>query len=194
MVRGQRMPESDADQLRAIGGKIRTSRRAMLSVEAFAEKSGVSVGQISRIENGTGNPSVESLLRMVTALGYDLDDVIEPESADQTVVVRAHERRPFSSSTTPYNIELILPTMNSDMSVTYCEEQPGEVRDADRSIDGDLLYYVIDGTMEIDKDGQAHVLGPGDALLVGFPHRNRVIGDQVVKTVQMFRTGGLMNE
>jgi transcriptional regulator with XRE-family HTH domain len=188
------MPEADADQLRVIGEKIRTSRRAMLSVEAFAEASGVSVGQISRIENGTGNPSVESLLRVITALGYDMADILEPEVSDRTVVVRSDERRTFSSETTPYSIELILPTMSGDMSVTYCEEQPGEIRNADSTIDGDVLYFVIDGTMDIEKDGHTYRLGPGDALLVGFPHRNTVVGDTVVKTVQMFRVGGLMNE
>ena len=43
-----------------------------MSVEALAEKSGVSRSTLLRLESGTGNPSLETLTRLACELGLTL--------------------------------------------------------------------------------------------------------------------------
>ena len=43
-----------------------------MSVEALAEKSGVSRSTLLRLESGTGNPSLETLSRLAGELGLTL--------------------------------------------------------------------------------------------------------------------------
>lgn len=186
-MRKRPLPEQDANQLLDLGQTIRSSRRGVLSLEALAKRAGMSAGQLSRIENGSGNPSIEILLRIADALGLELTDLIEPPPAARTYVIKAGQRRKFRSPAGPHDIELLTPTIRNDLSVSYCTEQPGEVRVAEQQVSGEVLYYVVAGQIEIDKNGTRYPLGRGDSLLVSFPHRVIVTSDIPAEHLAVFR-------
>lgn len=62
-----------SEVMRRLGLLVRTERRRRsMSVEALAEKSGVSRSTLLRLESGTGNPSLETLTRLACELGLTL--------------------------------------------------------------------------------------------------------------------------
>jgi len=52
----------------AVGRAIRAMRHGRMSLQELADKSNVSVGSLSQIENGRGNPSLAMLERIAGAL------------------------------------------------------------------------------------------------------------------------------
>ncbi|MBO5719350.1 MAG: helix-turn-helix transcriptional regulator, partial [Bacteroidales bacterium] len=61
------------DKTKSVGSKIKRLRETkMISVEDFAERSGLSVEQINLIENDNQLPSLAPLIKMARALGVRL--------------------------------------------------------------------------------------------------------------------------
>jgi len=87
----------------SFGEALRERRQAnRISVRALASQVGVSPSLVSQIENGKVNPSVDTLVALVTALGLSLDELFldVPAKAGEplpqpggTGVVRADARR-----------------------------------------------------------------------------------------------------
>lgn len=69
------------DTQKALAERVRQMRkRAKLTQEALAEKAELSIQHISDLERGRGNPTLQSLSRLSTALGVSLWDLVNIES------------------------------------------------------------------------------------------------------------------
>jgi len=69
------------DTQKALAERVRQLRkRAKLTQEALAEKAELSIQHISDLERGKGNPTLQSLSRLSTALGVSLWDLVNIES------------------------------------------------------------------------------------------------------------------
>lgn len=67
-----------SEKFRAIGSNIRMVRNAMgISQTELANRVGSDKSAISRYENGTQRPSLETLMRVADALGVDLIDILK---------------------------------------------------------------------------------------------------------------------
>lgn len=76
----------------ALGVTVRSARtRLGLSVQALAQSAGVSLGLVSQVEHGKGNPSLQSIQRLAKALGMSAGRLLEPP-VDALTVVTADER------------------------------------------------------------------------------------------------------
>lgn len=66
------MPKIHSDAARIIGQRIRTARHELgISLEDLGELAEVNWTSIGKIERGTSSPTVESLIRIATALEVD---------------------------------------------------------------------------------------------------------------------------
>jgi XRE family transcriptional regulator, regulator of sulfur utilization len=102
-----------------IGGGIRARRHtAGHTLEELASRSGLSKTILSRIENGRGNPSVETLFRIARALGLPLSALLEDGEPPAARRIPARSGTPLLgdsgmsawlilSERVPYRIELI---------------------------------------------------------------------------------------
>ncbi|MDF2560254.1 MAG: putative transcriptional regulator [Microbacterium sp.] len=73
-----------------LGAAVRESRRRLgLSVQALAEKAGVSLGLVSQLERGMGNPSLQSIQRLAGALGVPVSQLLDEPAGELAVVVRS---------------------------------------------------------------------------------------------------------
>ncbi|MDD7944667.1 XRE family transcriptional regulator [Microbacterium sp. NE2HP2] len=90
-----RPPETDeAQAVRALGATIRDSRKRLgLSVQALAEKAGVSFGLVSQLERGMGNPSLQSIHRLAGALGVPVGQLLDEPAGELAVVVAGQGHR-----------------------------------------------------------------------------------------------------
>ena len=81
-----------------IGSKIRGIRESKnLSLEEIAERSGLSIEQITSIENDQNLPSLGPLIKIARALGVRLGTFLDDSDAIGPVVTRAADRERDSS-------------------------------------------------------------------------------------------------
>jgi transcriptional regulator with XRE-family HTH domain len=102
-----------------IAGFIRARRRASgLTLDELATRSGLSKTILSRIENGRGNPSVETLFRIARALEVPLSALLEDGTAPAARRIPARSGTALlgdsgmaawliDAETVPYRVELI---------------------------------------------------------------------------------------
>lgn len=80
---------TDAQVNRTLGDNLRRLRAAgRLSLDALAERSGVSKGMLAQIEKGSTNPSIGTLCKIANAFGVTLQTLLaEPEARVQKISV-----------------------------------------------------------------------------------------------------------
>src|SRR6201999_2260722 len=64
----------------------RERARTGLSLTELAKRAGIAKSTLSQLENGTGNPSLETLWALGTALGVPLSRLIDPPSREIQVI------------------------------------------------------------------------------------------------------------
>lgn len=85
------MSDPDVDgTLDAVGARLRRLRdRRGMTLAALAERTGVSVSTLSRLEAGRRRPTLEQLLPLAKAYGVTLDDLVgAPPTGDPRIVLR----------------------------------------------------------------------------------------------------------
>jgi transcriptional regulator with XRE-family HTH domain len=76
------------------GGLVReVRRRAGLTQRQLARRAGVSQPTIARIESGDARPSLERILEVVRAAGFDLDVHVVPLDEDALAMAERNLRR-----------------------------------------------------------------------------------------------------
>ena len=169
-----------------MGTAIRDTRRGRLSIEELAARAGVSAGQLSHIENGTGNPSVEMLIRIMSVLNLSVNDLFDPSSATSTYVVRAGQRRRYRPLDTGYDVDLLTPGIRFQMSGSTAVLQPGE-RMEPGPFRGSLLIYILSGSVEITKADATYQLATGDSMAISLPYAMAAVGDTPAGYISVFR-------
>lgn len=90
----EKMSVQPALDMVAIGRRIRALRqKRQLSLEALAERSGVSVSMLSTVERGQKVPSVLIMGQIATALDTSIGRLVGEESAPRVIVMRAADQR-----------------------------------------------------------------------------------------------------
>lgn len=76
------------DRTNIIGEKIKDLRTAKeISIDELAERTGLTAGQIERIENNIDIPSLAPLLKIARALGVRLGTFLDDQSEEDGPVV-----------------------------------------------------------------------------------------------------------
>jgi DNA-binding XRE family transcriptional regulator len=72
--------DSEEDlQFRGLAKELKGQReKAGLSLAIIAERSGIDQGALSRLENGRGNPTIQTLMRYAKAIGGRIDWSFKP--------------------------------------------------------------------------------------------------------------------
>lgn len=180
---------ASAEQLMAtVGSQLHSLRKLRsLTIEALSAQSGVSVGLISQIERGRGNPSFNTLVQMAHALEVPIGRLFH--SADDTSpVVRSQERRSLDlhGPTGDATHELMSPDLNGALEAVWVEAPPGyDTSDTPFAHAGEEFGVVLQGRHEVYLDGVCYELGPGDSITYPSttPHWYRNPGPEPVKAI-----------
>jgi transcriptional regulator with XRE-family HTH domain len=184
-ARKKPLDQEGSDQLRAMGAAIRDTRRGRLSLEELAARAGVSAGQLSHIENGTGNPSVEMLIRIMSVLNLSVNDLFEPSPATSTYVIRAGQRRRYRPLDSTHDVELLTPGIRFQMSGSAVVLPPGQTQ-VSGVFNGASLFFVLSGCLEIRRGDETFRLGPRDSIIVSFAHSMAAVGDIPAEYIAVF--------
>lgn len=156
----------------ALGAAVRAARtRLDLSVQALAQRAGVSLGLVSQVERGRANPSLQSIQRIAQALGVSASRLLEPPS-DQLTVVPAGQRHTLSdediSDAEQPLRELLSPPGDTRIQLIRTVLQAGFSNEHQpfRHI-GTESITVLSGTLLLAHGQRREHLGPGDSATYG---------------------------
>jgi len=128
-------------------------------------KSGVSKANLSTIEAGAGNPSLETLWRLAGALGLSLGVLLGEAEPPRTRLLRAGEGASFASESGPAG-EMLLTEGRPHRTEILALEFPvaSDYRSGPHHVGTEEFVLCIAGTLEIGPVGQEQLLRPGDSL------------------------------
>jgi transcriptional regulator with XRE-family HTH domain len=149
-----------------IGRALRREREsAGISISELARRASISKATVSQLENGTGNPSVETLWALGDALGIPFAVLVD-QPVNAPTLIRADELDGVPSAAAPYSATLLSaspPGARRDLYLIRAE--PGEPRRSMPHHDGTTEHVVLmTGAAHVGPAGSPIRLSPGDYL------------------------------
>jgi transcriptional regulator with XRE-family HTH domain len=163
-----------------IGQNIRTYREKKgLSLTKLSQLTGFSISLLSQIERNFANPSINSLKKISDALGVQLayfffENEKENEFLERNHIVRANKRKMLSSQESKTEMYLLSPDLNNEIELLLIIAHPGGKSGDEYYVHkGEECGFVIQGSLEIDLNGQIFTLHEGDSMLFKseIPHK-----------------------
>jgi transcriptional regulator with XRE-family HTH domain len=144
--------------------RLRTARR--LSLATLATRADLAKATLANLEQGRGNPTIETLWSLAIALGVPFSDLLEDHRETATVVVRARQGARVRGSTPggKLNLRLLDRIERSgmvevfDMFIPAGTEHLGSAH-GDGVVERALVH---EGSITVGPAGGSLTLGPGD--------------------------------
>lgn len=158
---------SDQDRwVNHIGSTLKAHRSGRFTVEELSKLSNVSVGLISQIERGIGNPSFATLLRLADALDIAMADLfISQDSSAHRMLVRRDERLRMEFSADGVMQEMLVPDTFRKIGAIQMTIPPGfRGEEAPHSHAGEEVVLLVSGSLEATVGGQEFTMHEGDSL------------------------------
>jgi len=183
------------DQLRgALGRQVRQLRLDRgLTLEDVASRSGCSLGSLSQIERGLGNPSFGTLVKIAHALRVSIGRLVELDEEAKPpvspVVRKDHRRRLNPHNAVPGDgtiYEMLTPDLDRALEVLLLKVPPGTSTEATPFVhEGEEVGYILSGVQEVHVDGVTHTLVAGDSISYSstVPHWYRNASAAVVEAI-----------
>jgi len=159
-----------------IGEKIRRLRESKnLAIDAISGRTGLSITQITRIENNEELPSLSPLIKIARALGVRLGTFLDDQNELGPVTTRKNdlssdEGISFSNNARTTNKYMSYFALSQDKSGRHMEPflidvMPAEEADFELSShEGEEFIYVLDGVIEINYGQDTYILEEGDCI------------------------------
>ena len=152
----------DDDQ--RVAAWIRAYRvRRGLTLAQLSELSGVSVGHLSRLENGTRTPTVRLLLQLARALGVSIGELVGESSEQSSVYISRSEDRGTLEAGDGASLQSLADPALRSLQAVELTLHPGRVGEPATHA-GEEWIYVLSGAIELDLNGSVCALGPDDAV------------------------------
>ena len=164
------------DKQSVIGHKIKGLRESKnLTIEEISERSGLTVEQISSIENDVNLPSLGPLIKIARALGVRLGTFMDDSDALGPVVCRAADREKessisFSNGATDARKHMEYHPLAQQKAGRHMEPfiidiNPEENQDYKLSAhEGEEFIYVMEGEVEVEYGKEKYLLKEGDSI------------------------------
>lgn len=155
-----------SEMIGLLAASIRREReRAGLSMTELAKRARIAKSTLSQLEAGAGNPSVETLWALATALGVPFSRLVDPPRP-QVRILRAGQGPVTYSEHSSYAATLLSSVPQATRRDLYwVEAQPGTARNSDPHLPGSVEHVVISaGAATIGPIGEAVRLERGDYM------------------------------
>lgn len=137
--------------------------RAGVSLSALANRAGIAKSTLSQLEAGQGNPSVETLWAIATALDIPLSFLFESPISEVTII-RAEEGAELSSEAAEFSASLLSsspPSRRRDLYRTKLVK--GSIRESKPHSQGTIEHaFVASGIVQLGPKGSTEKIKAGD--------------------------------
>jgi len=176
----KRSARSADEAAKNVGGRLRALRKSQkITLVELAKASGVDAATISRIETGVMTGTLESHMRLATALGVKLTDVyagVDEARAKEAVAALSPSARTEvyvhqagKSSMAMLTTDVLKKKL---MPVLIAIEPGGSTQREEARVGTEKFLYVLEGEVEARVGEQTHVLKRGSTLYfdASIPH------------------------
>lgn len=164
----------------AVAHTVRALRSAHgWSLDQLAGRAGVSKGVLVALEQGRGNPSLATLIRISEALGVALTRLVQVEE-EPPVRLFPPERHVVLWHGPSGGSGTLLAGSDPRPSVELWtwELRPGEPHDSDPHIAGTReVVYVLAGALTLTVEGRSHIVEAGSAAVFAGDRRHSYVND-----------------
>ncbi|MDQ7095139.1 cupin domain-containing protein [Desulfosporosinus sp. PR] len=161
-----------------LGERIKTVRKQRsMTLQDLADRSGLSIGFISKVERGLTSPAFSALLGICRALQVDLVELVQA-STDRRPVIRKNERMSmFPKADDGLRHEFGTQGFRKIKGL-WLTLRPG-AEDISRGHSEEELGIVIKGRLKVTLEKEPYILEEGDALYIDsyVPHSLKNIGN-----------------
>lgn len=146
-----------------IGSKIKALRlQCNLTQQELADRSELTKGFISQLENDLTSPSISTLTDILGALGTDLKNFFSEDSNDQVVF---KEGDYFESVTDAHTITWIVPNaQKNEMEPIIIDIEPMKSTTKDMPHEGEEFGYVLSGACVLNIGSTKHRVKKGETF------------------------------
>ncbi|MGC5255314.1 helix-turn-helix domain-containing protein [Gordonia sp. DT218] len=154
-----------------LGAAIRSARKnAGLTLQALAQRTGLSQSFLSQAENGHTVPSILNLHTIARSLGTTAHELLSP-SDDEVSLVRASDGPLLEAS--PGATMRRCARRSAAMAANEITAGPGTSASSATEHAGEEFVYVIAGALEMEVGATTYRLAPGDVLYYAATVRHR---------------------
>ncbi|MFS0722543.1 helix-turn-helix domain-containing protein [Paenibacillus sp. 1P07SE] len=153
----------------SIGSRIRLIRKEQKRTqEEIADSCGFTKSLLSKIENDQSTPPVSTLVKIATALGVRVSDLIEEESKQTTVYNTSEhyrDRSKWIKTSKGYSFFAFASERRDKLIQPYLiTARKGEVRQHGFTHEGEEFIYMLEGEMNYKVGPTQYTLYPGDSI------------------------------
>lgn len=163
------------DSTQIVGEKIKSLRETReISVAELAERTGLSVEQIERIEKNIDIPSLAPLIKIARALGVRLGTFLDDQDEMGAVVCRKQETADatisFSNNAVDARTHMHYHSLSKSKADRHMEpfiidiEAVGDAGYELSSHEGEEFVYVMEGVIEVCHGKNKYVIEAGDTI------------------------------
>lgn len=174
-----------------IGSNIRSTRKSKnLSIGQICERTGLSQGFMSQVENNKTSPSISTLNSIAEALQVPLAFLLLKKD-ERMHIIRKDERRKTLYGKENFQVEHL--SDRGSMKMMLVEMPPGASTQEAHAHAGEEIHFVIQGTVYVEQGDVSATLYAGDTFSwkACFPHYAKNVGDEpAIVLISVYRDGG----
>nr|WP_256451815.1 cupin domain-containing protein [Leucobacter rhizosphaerae] len=159
-----------------LGDQLRRLRRdAGMTLRELAEKSGLSVGMLSQIENGSADPSLGSLRKLAAVFDADISSLFSDPEVEAVHISGPSTRMRLMTPGGEFSYERLTPG-RGDLEMLRAVIPPGEATSPQSwSHPSTECVYVISGTLDVEVGGTSYTIQENESITFDsrLPHRYR---------------------
>jgi transcriptional regulator with XRE-family HTH domain len=162
--------------LRAVGRKLRLRRvERGFTLQAVAQRTGVSAAMLSLVERGKASPSVGTLVAINSLLNLHIPELLGHTAGNQAPVT------PAAKQTVVKPLRGVVHRVVADdqargLQMTLNHYSRGAANSPEPITHGGYEYgYVLDGELEVTVDGETHLLRAGDLISYWSSEPHRIV-------------------
>lgn len=181
-----------------IGPRLREMRkRQSFTLEALAEKTDLTKGYLSKIENGKKVPPIATLSRISMAMNCDISFFFQGDGVsngldDRVSIVRSDERQQVirGGSSFGYDYESVAHKKQHKAMEPFVFTFPADIKEGPFfEHDGEEFLFILSGTVEVEFADNTVILDPGDTVYFdsSVPHRGKSVNGKATALVVIYR-------
>lgn len=146
------------------GEKIKEIRISQgLTQDELAQRSELTKGFISQVENNLASPSINSFIDILNSLGIKPSEFFE--DSEERIVFKDEDFSEYTDSDKKYVINWLVPnSQKNHMEPLLIEIEKGGMSEKISPFDGEEFGYVLDGDLELLYGGKTFKVKKGESF------------------------------